>query len=126
MPEPCDASTNWLEGNLGIYYRSDHCYPATWVVQDIYLKTLSESDSVMTTPILSVITWGRTGEFSRGYLLFDDYPRDFYLLSLRGFDSASYLKTFGLTDADLSQFYFIKSLFSPYWWRLRLVVNITV
>ena len=20
-----DASTNWLEGNLGIYYRSDHC-----------------------------------------------------------------------------------------------------
>ncbi len=80
----------------------------------------------MTTPILSVITWGRTGEFSSGYLLFDDYPRDFYLLSLRGFDSASYLKTFGLTDADLSQSLFIKSPFSPYWWRLRLVVNDSV
>ncbi len=39
------------------------------------------------------------------------------------FDSASYLKTFGLTDADLSQSLLYKSLFSPYWWRLRLVVN---
>lgn len=39
-------------------------YPATWVVQDIYLKTLSEVTPVMTTPILSVITWGRTGEYS--------------------------------------------------------------
>ncbi len=45
-------------------------YPATWVVQDIYLKTLSESDSVMTTPILSMITLGVTGEFSSGLSTF--------------------------------------------------------
>lgn len=45
-------------------------YPATWVVQDIYLKTLSESDSCNATPILSVITWGRTGEFSSGLSTF--------------------------------------------------------
>ncbi len=115
MPDRADASTNWLEGYLGIYYRSVIAYPATWVVQDIYLKTLSEAIPVMTTPILSVITWGRTGDFPRGYLLFDDYPRDFYLLSPVVFDSASYLKTFGLTDADLHNLYFIKSLFSPYW-----------
>lgn len=44
-------------------------YPATWVVQDIYLKTLSESDSC-NAPILSVITWGRTGEFSSGLSTF--------------------------------------------------------
>ncbi len=79
-------------------------YPATWVVQDIYLKTLSESDSCNDyTDIISHYL-GRTGEelgnFPRGYLLFDDYPRIFiYSLSVV-FDSASYLKTFGLTDAE--------------------------
>lgn len=57
----------------------------------------------MTTPILSVITREELGNFPRGYLLFDDYPRDFYLLSLRGFRQRLYLKTFGLTDADPSQ-----------------------
>ncbi len=56
-------------------------YPATWVVQDIYLKPFLKAIPVMTTPILSVITWEELGNFPRGYLLFDDYPRDFYLLS---------------------------------------------
>ena len=58
-------------------------YPATWVVQDIYLKTLSESDSCNDyTDIISHYLGNSLSVV---------------------FDSASYLKTFGLTDADLSQ-----------------------
>ncbi len=65
-----DASTNWLEGNLGIYYRSDHCLSCHRVVQDIYLKTLSESDSCNDyTDIISHYR-GRTGEFSSGLSTF--------------------------------------------------------
>lgn len=57
----------------------------------------------MTTPILSVITWEEPGNFPRGYLLLMIIHGIFiYSLSVV-FDSASYLKTFGLTDADLSQ-----------------------
>ena len=64
-----DASTNWLEGNLGIYYRSDHCLSCHRVVQDIYLKPFLKAIPVMTTPILSVITGEELGNFPRGYLL---------------------------------------------------------
>ncbi|VFT06497.1 transport protein YhjV [Escherichia coli] len=64
-------------------------YPATWVVQDIYLKTLSESDSCNDyTDYYQSLPGEELGNFPRGYLLFDDYPRDFYLLSLRGFSTA--------------------------------------
>lgn len=45
-------------------------YPATWVVQDIYLKTLSESDSCNDyTDIISHYL-GRIGEFSSGLSTF--------------------------------------------------------
>lgn len=40
-----DASTNWLEGNLGIYYRSDHCLSCHLGSAGHLFKTLSESDS---------------------------------------------------------------------------------
>lgn len=39
------------------------------------------------------------------------------------FDSASYLKTFGLTDADLSQSLFYKVAIFAVLVQLRLVVN---
>ena len=45
-------------------------YPATWVVQDIYLKTLSESDSCNDYTDIISHTWGRTGEFSSGLSTF--------------------------------------------------------
>ncbi len=57
----------------------------------------------MTTPILSVITWGRTGTFL-GVIEILTMIHGIFIYSLSVvFDSASYLKTFGLTDADLSQ-----------------------
>ncbi len=53
--------------------------------------------------ILSVTILAKLGRFSRYNLFSYDYSRVFiYSLSVV-FDSASYIKTFGLTEADLSQ-----------------------
>ena len=104
-----DASTNWLKGNLGIYYRSDHCLSCHLGSTGHLFKTLSESDSCNDyTDIIGHYLGKNWGIFPQGLSTFDDYPRDFiYSLSVV-FDSASYLKTFGLTDADLSQSLFYK------------------
>ncbi len=77
-------------------------YPATWVVRDIYLKTLSESDSCNDyTDIISHYL-GRLGIFL-GVIYFLMIIHGIFIYSLAVvFDSASYLKTFSLTDADLS------------------------
>lgn len=79
-------------------------YPATWVVQDIYLKTLSESDSCNDyTDIISHYLGKNWGIFL-GVIYFLMIIHGIFIYSLAVvFDSASYLKTFGLTDADLSQ-----------------------
>ncbi len=54
----------------------------------------------MTTPILSVITWGSWGIFL-GVIYFLMIIHGIFIYSLSVvFDSASYLKTFGLTDAE--------------------------
>ncbi len=42
----------------------------------------------------------------------------FYLFLSVVFDSASYIKTFGLTEAVFRSLLSIKSRFSPCWWRL--------
>ena len=48
---------NWLEGIWVFITAAIIAYPATWVVQDIYLKNpFLKAIPVMTTPILSVIT----------------------------------------------------------------------
>ncbi|STM18207.1 transport protein YhjV [Escherichia coli] len=79
-------------------------YPATWVVQDIYLKTLSESDSCNDyTDIISHYLGKNWGIFL-GVIYFLMIIHGIFIYSLSVvFDSASYLETFGLTDADLSQ-----------------------
>ena len=59
-------------------------YPVL-IVQDIYLKTLSEAKLVMTIPILSVITWKKLGWYFLRHLFFDDYSRHIYLFLIRGF-----------------------------------------
>ncbi|EFD5207739.1 transporter [Escherichia coli] len=84
-------------------------YPATWVVQDIYLKTLSESDSCNDyTDIISHYLGKNWGIFL-GVIYFLMIIHGIFIYSLSVvFDSASYLKTFGLTDADLSQSLFYK------------------
>ncbi len=71
-------------------------------MQDILLKTLSESDSCNDyTDIISHYEEEKA-EFL-GVIYFLMISHEFiYSLSVV-FDSASYLKTFGLTDADLSQ-----------------------
>ncbi len=56
----------------------------------------------MTTPILSVITWEDWGIFL-GVIYFLMIIHGIFTLLSVVFDSASYLKTFGLTDANLSQ-----------------------
>ena len=90
-------------------------YPATWVVQDIYLKTLSESDSCNDyTDIISHYLGKNWGIFL-GVIYFLMIIHGIFIYSLSVvFDSASYLKTFGLTDADLSQSLFYKvAIFAP-------------
>lgn len=79
-------------------------YPATWIVQDIYLKTLSESETCHNyTDIISHYLGKNWGVFL-GVIYFLMIIHGIFIYSLSVvFDSASYLKTFGLTDADLSQ-----------------------
>ena len=73
-------------------------------MQDIYLKTLSESDSCNDyTDIISHYLGKNWGIFL-GVIYFLMIIHGIFIYSLSVvFDSASYLKTFGLTDADLSQ-----------------------
>lgn len=99
-----DASTNWLEGNLGIYYRSDHCLSCHLGSAGHLFKTLSESDSCNDyTDIISHYLGKNWGIFL-GVIYFLMIIHGIFIYSLSVvFDSASYLKTFGLTDADLSQ-----------------------
>ncbi len=99
-------------------------YPATWVVQDIYLKPFLKAIPVMTTPILSVITGKNWGIFLRViYFLMIIHGIFIYSLSVV-FDSASLPENLRFNRcAIFHNLYFIKSPFSPYWWQLRLVVN---
>ncbi|NDO82605.1 transporter [Citrobacter sp. NCU1] len=79
-------------------------YPATYIVQDIYLKTLSESETCNDyTDIISHYLGKNWGVFL-GVIYFLMIIHGIFIYSLSVvFDSASYIKTFGLTDADLSQ-----------------------
>ncbi|WP_336220015.1 transporter [Citrobacter amalonaticus] len=79
-------------------------YPATWIVQDIYLKTLSESETCNDyTDVISHYLGKNWGVFL-GVIYFLMILHGIFIYSLSVvFDSASYLRTFGLTDADLSQ-----------------------
>jgi serine transporter len=79
-------------------------WPATWMVQDIYLKTLSESETCDNyTDIISHYLGKNWGIFL-GVVYFLMIVHGIFIYSLSVvFDSASYIKTFGLTDADLSQ-----------------------
>lgn len=91
-------------------------YPATYIVQDIYLKTLSESETCNDyTDIISHYLGKKLGRISWRHLFSDDYSRHIYLFLIRGFDSASYIKTFGLTEADLSQSIIYKVAILPCW-----------
>lgn len=84
-------------------------YFATWVVQDIYLKTFFESDFCNDyTDIISYYlgkNWGIF--FGVIYFLMIIYGIFIYFFFVV-FDSALYLKTFGLTDADFLQFLLYK------------------
>ncbi|OZI01496.1 transporter [Salmonella enterica subsp. enterica serovar Heidelberg] len=79
-------------------------YPATYIVQDIYLKTLSESETCDDyTDIISHYLGKNWGIFL-GVIYFLMIIHGVFIYSLSVvFDSASYIKTFGLTEADLSQ-----------------------
>ena len=79
-------------------------YPATYIVQDIYLKTLSESETCNDyTDIISHYLGKNWGVFL-GVIYFLMIIHGIFIYSLSVvFDSASYIKTFGLTEADLSQ-----------------------
>lgn len=79
-------------------------YPATYIVQDIYLKTLSESETCDDyTDIISHYLGKNWGVFL-GVIYFLMIIHGVFIYSLSVvFDSASYIKTFGLTEADLSQ-----------------------
>ncbi len=79
-------------------------YPATWIVQDIYLKTLSESETCNDyTDVISHYLGKNWGIFL-GVIYFLMIIHGIFIYSLSVvFDSASYIRTFGLTDADLSQ-----------------------
>ncbi len=101
-------------------------YPATWVVQDIYLKTLSESDSCNDyTDIISHYLGKNWGIFL-GVIYFLMIIHGIFIYSLSVvFDSASYLKTFGLTDADLSQSLLYKvAIFAVRGWRERVAFSV--
>ncbi|HFO7829718.1 TPA: transporter [Escherichia coli] len=82
-------------------------YPATWVVQDIYLKTLSESDSCNDyTDIISHYLGKNWGIFL-GVIYFLMIIHGIFIYSLSVvFDSASYLKTFGLTAFPQASVFF--------------------
>ncbi|WP_436857338.1 transporter [Citrobacter tructae] len=79
-------------------------YPATWIVQDIYLKTLSQSETCNDyTDVISHYLGKNWGVFL-GVIYFLMIIHGIFIYSLSVvFDSASYIRTFGLTDADLSQ-----------------------
>lgn len=79
-------------------------YPATYIVQDIYLKTLSESETCNDyTDIISHYLGKNWGVFL-GVIYFLMIIHGIFIYSLSVvFDSASYIKTFGLTETDLSQ-----------------------
>ncbi|VFS27959.1 Inner membrane transport protein YhjV [Yokenella regensburgei] len=79
-------------------------YPATYIVQDIYLKTLSKSETCNDyTDIISHYLGKNWGVFL-GVIYFLMIIHGIFIYSLSVvFDSASYIKTFGLTDMDLSQ-----------------------
>ncbi|ECB4180958.1 transporter [Salmonella enterica subsp. enterica serovar Java] len=79
-------------------------YPATYIVQDIYLKTLSESETCDDyTDIISHYLGKNWGIFL-GVIYFLMIIHGVFIYSLSVvFDSASYIKTFGLTEVDLSQ-----------------------
>ena len=79
-------------------------YPATYIVQDIYLKTLSESETCNDyTDIISHYLGKNWGVFL-GVIYFLMIIHGIFIYSLSVvFDSASYIKTFGLTESDLSQ-----------------------
>jgi serine transporter len=79
-------------------------YPATWIVQDIYLKTLSESETCNDyTDVISHYLGKNWGVFL-GVIYFLMIIHGIFIYSLSVvFDSASYIRTFGLTDTDLSQ-----------------------
>ncbi|MGK0705775.1 amino acid permease [Yokenella regensburgei] len=79
-------------------------YPATYIVQDIYLKTLSKSETCNDyTDIISHYLGKNWGVFL-GVIYFLMIIHGIFIYSLSVvFDSASYIKKFGLTDMDLSQ-----------------------
>ena len=74
-------------------------YPATYIVQDIYLKTLSESETCNDYTYIISNYLGKNWGVFLGVI--------YFLMIIHGlsvvFDSASYIKTFGLTETDLSQ-----------------------
>ncbi|MGM7292373.1 transporter [Escherichia fergusonii] len=78
-------------------------YPATYIVQELYLKTLSESETCNNyTDIISHYLGKNWGIFL-GVIYFLMIIHGIFIYSLSViFDSASYIKTFGLVDADLS------------------------
>ena len=90
-------------------------YPATGSAGHLF-KTLSESDSCNDyTDIISHYTGKNWGIFPTGLSTFDDYPRDFYLLSLRGFRQRLVPENLRFNpDADLSQSLLYKVAISPY------------
>ncbi|STE82726.1 transport protein YhjV [Escherichia coli] len=66
-----DASTNWLEGNLGIYYRSDHCLSChLGSAGHLFKKPFLKAIPVMTTPILSSHYLGKNWGIFLGVIYF--------------------------------------------------------
>lgn len=78
-------------------------YPGTYMVQELYIKTLSESDSC--DNYIDIITQylGKNWGVFLGVVYFFMLIHGMFIYSLSVvFDSASYLKTYGITDTLLS------------------------
>ncbi|SUH31462.1 HAAAP family transport protein [Salmonella enterica subsp. enterica] len=99
-----NASANRSQGDLGIYYRFYHRLSRYLYCAGYLSKTLSESETCDDyTDIISHYLGKNWGIFL-GVIYFLMIIHGVFIYSLSVvFDSASYIKTFGLTEADLSQ-----------------------
>lgn len=96
------ACTNWYKRHLGIYFCCDPFLPC-YLLQNLYLKTLSESEICEDyTGIISQYL-GKNWGIGLGIAYFLMLLHGMFSYSLAvTFDSASYIQTFGLTQGLLS------------------------
>lgn len=78
-------------------------YPATYMLQNLYMKTLSESDICEDYSNIITQYLGKNWGIALGIIYFIMLVHGMFIYSISViYDSASYLKTFGVTDQILS------------------------